>query len=528
MNRVTETSYGGRDAATVKPLLRCSAATGATRGVLRTRSPGGARSRTTWPPTGSSVRSRRSAASTTAVRSGRGCTGSSPTARSTCCARSAASPTRSCPTLPDLAPVHAVGRPEPARGGGRALARAARRRRPALRGGDDAEADRGRARPSRRHRQLAARARARAAARVAGGRACRVSSSAGSRGCWPRPRSPSPGAGEEALHRALRALQPGRCSASRPPHRRSRLRGGRRPARDRRRLARRRRRAARQLRREDEARSGDPSSRCRRERTASPRSSTGGCRSSRVAASASQVPATAAALSPRALYVAAGIGDSLVAMAPDGRRAWSHPAGGQRRCDRLGAGRLPDRLRRPRRPSLRAARHLRERHPRHDDRPLGAGGEAVLAGRLARLRLRGRRREGDRLRPRARVEVVSRSEPRAVTNSRSRRRGMRSRSRGAKGVSVVECSGFPAYPRRAVGASAGSAARVGRTVPGPALGSDLRMFAPESEADRGASRPAARSRAAPGSSSCPSWAAIAAHTRLFRSRARTVSGLEVG
>ena len=40
-------------------------------------------------------------------------------------------------------------------------------------------------------------------------------------------------------------------------------------------------------------------------------------------------PVSAAALSPRALYVAAGIGDSLVAMAPDGRRAWSHPAGGK-------------------------------------------------------------------------------------------------------------------------------------------------------------------------------------------------------
>ena len=38
---------------------------------------------------------------------------------------------------------------------------------------------------------------------------------------------------------------------------------------------------------------------------------------------------SAAALSPRALYVAAGIGNSLVAMAPDGRRAWSHPAGGR-------------------------------------------------------------------------------------------------------------------------------------------------------------------------------------------------------
>lgn len=38
--------------------------------------------------------------------------------------------------------------------------------------------------------------------------------------------------------------------------------------------------------------------------------------------------ATAAAISPHALYVAAGIGDSLVALAPDGHQAWSHPAGG--------------------------------------------------------------------------------------------------------------------------------------------------------------------------------------------------------
>ena len=43
----------------------------------------------------------------------------------------------------------------------------------------------------------------------------------------------------------------------------------------------------------------------------------------------SEVAASAAALSPRALYVAAGIGDSLVAMAPDGRRAWSRPVGGK-------------------------------------------------------------------------------------------------------------------------------------------------------------------------------------------------------
>jgi hypothetical protein len=38
--------------------------------------------------------------------------------------------------------------------------------------------------------------------------------------------------------------------------------------------------------------------------------------------------ATAAALSPHALFVAAGIGRSLVTMAPDGRQAWSHPTGG--------------------------------------------------------------------------------------------------------------------------------------------------------------------------------------------------------
>jgi hypothetical protein len=41
------------------------------------------------------------------------------------------------------------------------------------------------------------------------------------------------------------------------------------------------------------------------------------------------LPVSTAALSPHALYVAAGIGDSLVAMAPDGRRAWSHPTTGK-------------------------------------------------------------------------------------------------------------------------------------------------------------------------------------------------------
>ena len=41
------------------------------------------------------------------------------------------------------------------------------------------------------------------------------------------------------------------------------------------------------------------------------------------------LPVESAALSPHALYVAAGIGDSLVVMAPDGTRAWSRPAGGR-------------------------------------------------------------------------------------------------------------------------------------------------------------------------------------------------------
>ena len=40
-------------------------------------------------------------------------------------------------------------------------------------------------------------------------------------------------------------------------------------------------------------------------------------------------PVASAALSPRALYVAAGVGNSLVALAPNGRTAWSRRAGGK-------------------------------------------------------------------------------------------------------------------------------------------------------------------------------------------------------
>ena len=41
------------------------------------------------------------------------------------------------------------------------------------------------------------------------------------------------------------------------------------------------------------------------------------------------LPVSAATLSPRALYVAVGVGHSLVAMKPNRRQAWSHPTGGR-------------------------------------------------------------------------------------------------------------------------------------------------------------------------------------------------------
>jgi len=41
------------------------------------------------------------------------------------------------------------------------------------------------------------------------------------------------------------------------------------------------------------------------------------------------LPASAEALSPNAIYVAAGIGTSIVAMKPNGHQVWSHPAGGR-------------------------------------------------------------------------------------------------------------------------------------------------------------------------------------------------------
>ncbi len=157
-----------------------------------------------------------------------------------------------------------------------------------------------------------------------------MSSSGGSRGCSRAGSGARPGSGEEALHRALRALRPRHAPQARAPHRRPRLRGGGGPARDRRRLARSGRRAARQ-------RSARRRSRVRRRPSSCcPKGANG------IAAVVDhrlsvvtrggfrlQVRASAAALSPHALYVAAGIGNSLVALAPDGRKAWRHPAGGK-------------------------------------------------------------------------------------------------------------------------------------------------------------------------------------------------------
>jgi hypothetical protein len=52
------------------------------------------------------------------------------------------------------------------------------------------------------------------------------------------------------------------------------------------------------------------------------------------------LPVSSAELSPRALYAVVGIGSSLVALAPGGRRAWVHPTGGRV----LGAAWSPDGL----------------------------------------------------------------------------------------------------------------------------------------------------------------------------------------
>ncbi len=112
------------------------------------------------------------------------------------------------------------------------------------------------------------------------------------------------------------------------------------------------------------------------------------------------LPVSAATLSPRALYVAAGIGNSLVAMAPSGRRAWSHPTAGSVTAIAWAPDGIQHRLRRPARPPLPAASDRRQRPQRPPHRQSRPPGQALLARRLARPRLRQRRRQADRLRPR--------------------------------------------------------------------------------------------------------------------------------
>ena len=104
------------------------------------------------------------------------------------------------------------------------------------------------------------------------------------------------------------------------------------------------------------------------------------------------LPVSSAALSPHALYVAVGIGDALVAMAPDGRRAWSHPTAGRVVSIAWASDGL--RIAYIVRQRGNLALHLIEGNGGHDsaDRsscPLGA---TVLACRLAGRRLCGCRR----------------------------------------------------------------------------------------------------------------------------------------
>ena len=327
------------------------------------RSRDGSRSRTTWLRTASSAPSRRSAASTSAVRSGRGCTGSSPTARSISCAPSAASPTRSFRSTPDVAPAHAPGD----RGLLAAVAELSLERRVVvvLRYGVgmtpkqiaaalDLPVGTVNSRLARALEQLRERT---------GGRACRVSSSTSWRGCSPK--NPEPDTETTKVSCTARCGRSnGRPLRAAAWHGGARLRRRCGAAGDRRRIARGRRRAPRQL----GAKKKRPPANTE---LSLPQGASG------VAAIAdgrlSVVtkggygthgrPSTCVALSPNALYVAAGIGHSLVAMAPDGRRVWSHTGGHGRRL-RLGAGRPRDCLRRPKRPSP----------PGHyGDRPTGTG-----------------------------------------------------------------------------------------------------------------------------------------------------------
>ena len=228
---------------------------------------------------------------------------------------------------------------------------------------------------------------------------------------------PDPGAGEEALHRALRALHPVAAPAARAPRRRPRVRGGGRPARDRGRLARGRRRAARQFRREAEAGAGDdraPASEgSERHRGHRLRPALGDRR--RAASTSRACRSRRPPCLRTALYVAAGIGRLPRRAGPEWPPAWSQPSVRavplrprvrHGRVDRLGAGRLRDRLRRPHARGHRFVLHVICGNGTHDtvvDR--GARGRRSVLARQTRSpsRTSGRRQPRRRLRPRARV-----------------------------------------------------------------------------------------------------------------------------
>ncbi len=145
-------------------------------------------------------------------------------------------------------------------------------------------------------------------------------------------------------------------------------------------------------------------------------------------------------------------------MAPDGRRAWSHPAGGNGRRDRLGA-RTASASRTSSAPARRFVLHViygNGKLGRQGDRPLRASGDSVLARGLPRVGVRRGRRPRGRLRPRA--PVTGRPGP-------SHRRSHTSHSpRGARRLRSERSARQPWAERRSRPARHRGARLVGRTI----------------------------------------------------------------
>ena len=138
---------------------------------------------------------------------------------------------------------------------------------------------------------------------------------------------------------------------------------------------------------------------------------------------------TAAELSPRALYVAAGIGRSLVVMRPDGQQAWARAAGGRVEAIAWAPSglRLAYVVRTASGTELRTIEGDGDHDRLLDDAVRGV--RPSWRARLARARLRRRRRARGRLRPRAPLAAVGghpglpwrRVPPRVCTGRRSAR-----------------------------------------------------------------------------------------------------------